>query len=377
MHRLTSNARTATVIAISTIAALAIFLSSKLIVDTTNEEIWKVQHEMNDREAARIARTLETQLSFGMTKSRVAESFQRSIENLDLNNGAIHVHDKSGNALCHPVEFYIGREVVSSNLVQEPVDLEAENFIPISKDANRSDVARTVAERESDVVSLQPVRGTDWVVAVRMNIPSPQRKTNPLAAKIILIDVLAALFFMLLMYTAVKRIDKQFMKATESKSQIAVDGVASLHGVTSEAKRESTSHTNLPYAQNGNEQIVASERKYTERVRQRFLIYWRDELISLSLQEVAFFYSHNNLTYVHCTNGNCHNTNVSLDEISKTLDPARFFRANRQFIISMSAIHKVHRYGNNQLKIIASPPSPIDLIISKHKATEFKEWLDN
>lgn len=66
----------------------------------------------------------------------------------------------------------------------------------------------------------------------------------------------------------------------------------------------------------------------------------------------------------------------SLDEIEELLDPAIFFRANRQYIISMPYIDSMR--GDETGKIIVKlklQPSP-EVIISKEKAAQFRKWVE-
>jgi hypothetical protein len=57
------------------------------------------------------------------------------------------------------------------------------------------------------------------------------------------------------------------------------------------------------------------------------------------------------------------------------LEKYLFFRANLQFIISIIAIDKIIRCGNSQLKILTSSKDDVEIIISKNRATDFKQWL--
>jgi len=66
----------------------------------------------------------------------------------------------------------------------------------------------------------------------------------------------------------------------------------------------------------------------------------------------------------------------SLDQIYSNLNTTSFFRVNRQIIVAISAIEKIIKFGNSQLKIQVSPASEIDIIIGKNKAASFKQWLD-
>ena len=80
---------------------------------------------------------------------------------------------------------------------------------------------------------------------------------------------------------------------------------------------------------------------------------------------------------VVCADGSRSTTNLSLDELFAQLDDSYFFRANRQFIISIASINKIVKYGNNQLKIIVNPGSEISILISKNRAAQFKKWLNH
>ncbi len=70
-------------------------------------------------------------------------------------------------------------------------------------------------------------------------------------------------------------------------------------------------------------------------------------------------------------------SNNSLDELYNHVNHSLFFRANRQFILSINSIDKILRYGNNQLKIEVMPKSDINITVSKNKAAEFRKWLNS
>ena len=101
----------------------------------------------------------------------------------------------------------------------------------------------------------------------------------------------------------------------------------------------------------------------------------RNEIITIEIEDIAYVYVENTITYVKDKNGKLSNSNSSLDDFFDKLDSATFFRANRQFIISIKSINKIIKYGNNQLKIEVMPISSKDIIISKNKVAEFKSWL--
>jgi len=91
------------------------------------------------------------------------------------------------------------------------------------------------------------------------------------------------------------------------------------------------------------------------------------------VDQIAFINTENSITSITCLDGKKYTNNSSLDELYNQLDHSIFFRANRQYILSVKGIDEILRYGNNQLKIKTSPEN--DVIISKNKVSEFKKWL--
>ena len=112
------------------------------------------------------------------------------------------------------------------------------------------------------------------------------------------------------------------------------------------------------------------------RIKNRLLGHSKDKLISVRVDEIAFINTENSLTTITCLDGQKHSSTSSLDELINNLDPSYFFRANRQFIISVKGIYEIFRYGNNQLKIKLNPASSKTIVISKNKVAEFKKWLN-
>ena len=113
-----------------------------------------------------------------------------------------------------------------------------------------------------------------------------------------------------------------------------------------------------------------------ENEKKRILTYIRNELLPIAIEDIAYVYTENTITYVVCFDGKKSTTNMSLDDMYTNLSSSIFFRANRQFIISIAAIDKIIKYGNSQLKILLQSKTSEEIIISKNKAAEFKQWLN-
>lgn len=109
----------------------------------------------------------------------------------------------------------------------------------------------------------------------------------------------------------------------------------------------------------------------------RFLVKNGEQLIPVHQDQVAYFYTANELSCLVGTDGRQYLVDYKLEELETLVDPAGFFRLNRQFIASVSAIHKIHTYFNGKLKIQLLPETAQEVIVSREKAPAFKAWLEN
>ncbi|HEY9123584.1 MAG TPA: LytTR family DNA-binding domain-containing protein [Bacteroidales bacterium] len=110
--------------------------------------------------------------------------------------------------------------------------------------------------------------------------------------------------------------------------------------------------------------------------RERFLVYHGDNLIPIMVNDVAYFESEDGVTFLTTKSGKRHIISESLDQLENELNAKAFFRANRQFILSVESIEKIHNFGRQKLKIQVKPASDKEIYVSKLRATQFKNWLD-
>jgi two-component system, LytTR family, response regulator LytT len=119
-------------------------------------------------------------------------------------------------------------------------------------------------------------------------------------------------------------------------------------------------------------------KKLTEKnYRSRFLVSFRDGLIPIEINDIAYFYSEDSLSFLVTKPKKSHIISETLDSLESQLDPKLFFRANRQFILSAGCVTKVEPFFNQKLIVKVDPPAEQDITISKNKATSLKEWLNS
>lgn len=109
--------------------------------------------------------------------------------------------------------------------------------------------------------------------------------------------------------------------------------------------------------------------------RERFLIKKGQKMISVETENIACLMVYNTLNYILTFDRQKYIVEYSMDELENMLDPSQFFRANRQFIISRKMVSAIHPDVYSKLKIETSIPLDTEIIISRDKAKEFKEWM--
>ncbi|MDJ1506325.1 LytTR family DNA-binding domain-containing protein [Xanthocytophaga agilis] len=110
--------------------------------------------------------------------------------------------------------------------------------------------------------------------------------------------------------------------------------------------------------------------------RNRFLLPYKDGYKSVLVSDVAYFYSEAKLTRARLHNGTEEIVPQTLEDLEQQLNPKTFFRANRQFIVHIDAIYRIHNYFNGKLKVDIKNDPDTEILVSREKATQLKSWMD-
>lgn len=120
-------------------------------------------------------------------------------------------------------------------------------------------------------------------------------------------------------------------------------------------------------------EVVAS--KTITNKRKSYLVYHQDKLIPLAVDDISWFYKSNQVTYACTISNKKYVIDDALDKIQNEVSSVNFYRANRQFIVSKNAIENISIYFNGRLIVNILPKPDEKIIVSKAKATDFKNWL--
>ena len=108
--------------------------------------------------------------------------------------------------------------------------------------------------------------------------------------------------------------------------------------------------------------------------RERFLIKIGTKMISIDVEDIAYFISDNGLTFLH-TQHQKYILDYTLDELQNMLSPKQFFRANRKCILNSKSVVAIRPWFNQKLVVEVKPAMEEQVIVSREKAGLFKAWL--
>jgi two-component system, LytTR family, response regulator len=109
--------------------------------------------------------------------------------------------------------------------------------------------------------------------------------------------------------------------------------------------------------------------------RERFTANVGRAVTLVPTQEIAFFLKEE-LIYIVNKEGKKFITDYrSLDEIQEVVDPAAFYRANRQYLVHLQFIEQYRSDDTSKLIVKIRNIKTDDIVISKEKAAEFRKWF--
>ena len=109
--------------------------------------------------------------------------------------------------------------------------------------------------------------------------------------------------------------------------------------------------------------------------RRRFLVRHLSQWVPVEVSEISYFNSEAGVSLFRTRTNQKFTLDYTLDELEEMLDPAQFFRANRQYIVSVGSVQQIHPYFNNKLKLTLKPTTEDEVLVSRERATDFKKWM--
>ena len=344
------------------------------LVKVSTNQFLEIQIQSSKREAREFAKLISFQIENGVPRELIINNVQNSIEGTDTESGFVCMFDWSGVEICHPNPQKIGKQTNPNESSVRPIneEIDSRDFYDLLKQKEQQGGIRNFSDknRNSEIIYLYPVKNSDWIIAAHANVDEIEKQIQKLKVNFSLVYILTGVIIILLSLSIVRFLGNYYENELELKNTKLAEEIVIL----------SKLNINLiNYKDKINKKIEEDNRDLkgeSPKTKKRILTYLKDKLISVKVEEIAFINTEHSITSIFCLDGKKYTSNSSLDEIYDSLDKTLFFRANRQFVLSVKGIDEILRYGNNQLKIKTSPSSNNPIIISKNKASEFKKWLN-
>jgi len=122
--------------------------------------------------------------------------------------------------------------------------------------------------------------------------------------------------------------------------------------------------------------IALALSQLTNNYKSRFLVKVGEHLRMINIEDVAIFISMEKSTFIRTFNSRDYGIDFTLDQLEKLLDPKNLFRINRKYIVNIISIQDIIAYSNSRLKLKLSIATDEDIIVSRERVTEFKNWLE-
>ncbi len=351
-----------TFIAITIVFLFVAIIASQYFIKLSAKQLIEAQVESSKREANEIAKMLDFQFESNVSKEQIIENLQQIIDKTNNNSWFISVFNWGGKEVCHPDKTKVGQVVNSdqSLLLSLNENNNSDNLFDLLMNKN--------AKVSSEIIYIVPLKKTDLIVAANVQIKNINNQLKALKTNFHLVFLIMGLTVIVLSFFLVRIIGSAYEKELEQQNSNLTNDLANLSKLNSDLISYKEKVATI------DEKNITDETQ--DKEKKRLLTYIRNELVPILIDEISYVYTENSITFIISFDGNKSISNASLDEVYTQLNPSLFFRANRQFIINIAAIDKILKYGNSQLKILLHTKTTEDIIISKNKAADFKQWLN-
>ncbi|MDP4263133.1 MAG: LytTR family DNA-binding domain-containing protein [Bacteroidota bacterium] len=109
--------------------------------------------------------------------------------------------------------------------------------------------------------------------------------------------------------------------------------------------------------------------------KERFLVKQGQRLLSIPVNQVAYFFSQERFIFLKTFDNQKFLLEYRMEQLETLLSPENFFRVNRSFIVSLPTVKEIHAYFGNRLKLYLAPSADKEVIVSRKRVNDFKEWL--
>ncbi len=115
----------------------------------------------------------------------------------------------------------------------------------------------------------------------------------------------------------------------------------------------------------------------SEQFKTTYLVRTHDELKPILTENIAILYIDTGIIKAITFDNKMYTIDSKLEDVEAELNPKYFYRVNRQIILQKKAVENIKFYFNGKLVINTKPIFKERIVVSKAKATAFKNWMNS
>jgi len=123
------------------------------------------------------------------------------------------------------------------------------------------------------------------------------------------------------------------------------------------------------------EQIKSLIAPAEKNFKKRFTVKIGQHLKMVPMDTIECFYSENKATNIHTIEHRNYLIEDTLEQLEDVLEPEYFYRVSRKYIVNINAIKDIISYSNSRLKLILNSYNESEIIVSRERVKEFKNWI--
>lgn len=124
------------------------------------------------------------------------------------------------------------------------------------------------------------------------------------------------------------------------------------------------------------QKMLADMGKPYKSYKNRFMVKVGDHIKSIPTDNIKLFFADGRTAWLVTDEGRKYIIDFKLEQLEDLLDPVHFQRVNRTFILNINCIKDVIVFSNSRLKVIPDQTLDKEIIISREKVPQFKDWID-
>ncbi|HYG21120.1 MAG TPA: LytTR family DNA-binding domain-containing protein [Ohtaekwangia sp.] len=124
------------------------------------------------------------------------------------------------------------------------------------------------------------------------------------------------------------------------------------------------------------ENIDMAVQMLTRKHKTRFVIKVGERLRAIEVSGILYFYSQDKATFCVTPDSRQFILDYTLEQVAEMVDPVRFFRINRKFLVASDAIQDIIHYTNSRLRLVLKGSAENDIIVARERVQDFRDWLD-